>query len=190
MGGRIPCRLRAAWHNMDLELRWRLRAQPEQLMKYLNFLRFLKDKQRKQAARAGSLFNDVMTSDLLMHFLRGPAFFRVSPSFPKSCVALQRFSRSHTRSKDGKRLASSACTGVSHTLQRLHEVCAQGRSPATSAARVHPPHPTPCMEADAQGERPASREERPSVFYTAVLSRVMWRVALQLYCIASQSIAS
>ena len=60
MGGRIPCRLRAAWHNMDLELRWRLRAQPEQLMKYLNFL---KDKQRKQAARAGSLFTDVMTSD-------------------------------------------------------------------------------------------------------------------------------
>ena len=78
MGGRIPCRLRAAWHNMDLELRWRLRAQPEQLMKYLNFLRFLKDKQRKQAARAGSLFNDVMTSDLLMHFLRGPAFVRVA----------------------------------------------------------------------------------------------------------------
>jgi hypothetical protein len=44
-------------------------------MKYLNFL---KDKQRKQAARAGSLFTDVMTSDLLMHFLRGPAFFRVA----------------------------------------------------------------------------------------------------------------
>ena len=37
MGGRIPSGLRGEWHRMDLELRWRLRAQPEQLLKYLNF---------------------------------------------------------------------------------------------------------------------------------------------------------
>jgi hypothetical protein len=156
MGGRIPCGLRAAWHNVDLELRWRLRAQPEQLMKYLNFL---KDKQRKQAARAGFLFTDVMTSDLLMHFLRGPAFFRVSPSFPKSCVALQRFSRSHTRTRRQTPGVFCMHRRITHTAQAAcSTVCAQGRSPATSAARAHPPHPTPCMEADAQGERPASRE--------------------------------
>ena len=32
----------------------------------------------QQAERAGSIFTDVMTSDLLVHFLRGRAFFRVA----------------------------------------------------------------------------------------------------------------
>mgnify|MGYP001207721426 FL=1 len=75
MGGRVPCGLRGEWHRTDFELRWRLRAQPEQMLKYLNFL---KGKRRKQAERVGSLFADVMTSDLLEHFLRDRSFFRVA----------------------------------------------------------------------------------------------------------------
>ena len=75
MSGRLPRELRNEWRDLDLELKWRLRAQPEQTLKYL---RFLKDKRRKQAERAGSIFTDVMTSDLLVHFLRGRAFFRVA----------------------------------------------------------------------------------------------------------------
>ena len=53
MGGRIRC-----------GLRWRLQAQPEQMLKYLNFL---KDRRRKQAERAGSMFftdvNDELEND-------------------------------------------------------------------------------------------------------------------------------
>ena len=75
MSGRLPRELRNEWRDLDLELKWRLRAQPEQTLKYL---RFLKDKRRKQAERAGSIFTDVMASDLLVHFLRGRAFFRVA----------------------------------------------------------------------------------------------------------------
>ena len=40
---RLPRELRNEWRDLDLELKWRLRAQPEQTLKYL---RFLKDKRR------------------------------------------------------------------------------------------------------------------------------------------------
>ena len=75
MGGRVLCGLCAEWHSTDLELRWRLHAQPEQMLKYLNFL---KGKRRKQVERVGSLFADVMTSDLLERFLWDRSFFRVA----------------------------------------------------------------------------------------------------------------
>ena len=71
----MPRELRNEWRDLDLELKWRLRAQLEQTLKYL---RFLKDKRRKQAERAGSIFTDVMTSDLLEHFVHDRAFFRVA----------------------------------------------------------------------------------------------------------------
>ena len=71
----MPGELRNEWRDLDLELKWRLRAQLEQTLKYL---RFLKDKRRKQAERAGSIFADVMTSDLLEHFVHDRAFFRVA----------------------------------------------------------------------------------------------------------------
>jgi hypothetical protein len=47
MGGRMPRELRNEWRDLDLELKWRLRAQPEQTLKYL---RFLNDKRRKHEA--------------------------------------------------------------------------------------------------------------------------------------------
>ena len=53
MGGRMPRELRNEWRYLGLELKWLLRAQPEQKLKYLCFL---KDKRRKQAERAGSIF--------------------------------------------------------------------------------------------------------------------------------------
>ena len=45
------------------------------MLKYLNFL---KDKRCKQAERVSSLFTDIMTSDILVHFMRDKAFFRVA----------------------------------------------------------------------------------------------------------------
>ena len=67
------------------------------MLKYLNFL---KDKRCKQAEAASQfLFTDIMTSDILVHFMRDKAFFRVAILSHVSCEALLRRSHSHMWTK-------------------------------------------------------------------------------------------
>ena len=96
------------------------------------------------------MLTDVMTSDLLVHFLRDRAFVRVAILSHELRIAPQRFSRSRYQDKTANawRLLHAPayhthCKGCMQYVRRADLLA------ATSAACVHPLPPTPSMEADA-----------------------------------------
>ena len=96
-----------------------MRSRSRRSSTYLRFLKY------KQAERAGSIFTDVMTSDLLVHFLRGRAFFRVAILSHELRSAAKVLALAYQdKTANAWRLLHAPAYHTHCT--RLHAVCAQG----------------------------------------------------------------